>query len=357
MPVETRLTTLLGLRHPIVQSPMAGGFVTTDLVVAVSEAGALGMIAGAMLSADALREEIAEVRARTDRPFGVNLFAPLEPPPAVGPERIAELNLLLAPFRDGAGLPVPETPPAPPPSLVEAQLAVVTEERVPVFSFTFGIPQIEAIKGTGAICMGTATTVAEAARLEAGGVDVVVVQAGEAGGHRGTFAGPFEQSLVGAIALIPQVVDRVQVPVVAAGGIMDGRGLAAALALGADGAQLGTAFLGCPEAGTPEAYRRALVESTDESTTVTPVYTGRPARTIRTPLIDALERSGIEPLPFPLQGALLADLRAAGVEQGRAELMFLLAGQGSPKLRDLSAGELVEALARETEEAIARLSR
>jgi nitronate monooxygenase len=184
---------------------------------------------------------------------------------------------------------------------------------------------------------------------------VVVAQGSEAGGHRGTFRGPFEAGLTGGLALVPQIADRVEVPVVAAGGIMDGRGIAAALALGADGVQLGTAFLGSPEVATPAAYVRALRESTDESTTVTALYSGRPARTVRTPLIDAIEDAGVEPLPYPLQGALLGDLRAAGAEQGNADLMFLLAGQGAPGLRTLGAAELVETLAKETEETIARL--
>ena len=350
-----QLSRLLGIRYPIVQAPMAGGHITTDLVVAVSEAGGLGTIAGAMLSPDALREEIAAVRARTGRPFGVNLFAPL-PPPAVDAERAAAVNRVLAPFRDELGLPEPGGVPAGPPAgLAEDLLGVVVDERVPVFSFTFGLPPLEAVKEAGTVCMGTATTAAEAAELEASGVDVVVAQFAEAGGHRGTFAGTFERSLVGGFALLPQIVDRVQVPVVAAGGIMDGRGIAAALALGAAGAQLGTAFLGSPESGTPDAYRRALRESRDDSTAVSAVYTGRPARAIRTPLIEALEQSGVEPAAYPIQGALLGDLRAAGAARGRADLMFLLAGQGSPKLRDLPAGELVEALARETADTISRL--
>ncbi len=345
---ETRLTRLLGLRYPIVQAPMAGGHVTTDLVVAVSDAGGLGVIAGAMLPPEALREEIRAVRSRTDRPFGVNLFAPLTPGEATA-EQAARVNAVVEPFRAGAGLATPAGVPAgPPPDLAGAQLAVVVEERVPVFSFTFGIPPLDAVKEAGAVCMGTATTVAEAVELEQRGVDVVVAQGSEAGGHRGTFAGPFEAGLVGGLALVPQIVDRVGIPVVFAGGIMDGRGIAAVLALGADGAQLGTAFLGTPEVSTPPAYVRALRESTDAATVVTAAYSGRPARALRTPLVEAIESSGVDPLPYPLQGALLADLRAAGSEQENADLMFLLAGQGAPQLRALGAAELVETLARET---------
>jgi nitronate monooxygenase len=353
---ETRLTRLLGIGYPIVQAPMAGGHITAELVAAVSNAGALGMIAGAMLPPDALREEISRVRTRTGRPFGVNVFAPIEPAEAT-PEQASAVHEVLAPFRAELGLPEPVGPPPPPPAgMVEAQVAVVAEERVPVFSFTFGVPPLERLREAGVVTMGTATTVAEAVELEQRGVDVIVAQGSEAGGHRGTFRGPFDSGLVGGLALVPQIVDRVRAPVVAAGGIMDGRGIAAALALGAQGAQLGTAFLGCPESGTPEAYKLALREGSDEATAVTAVYSGRPARAIRTALIDALERSGVAPAPYPVQGMLLADLRAAAAEHGRADLMFLLAGQGAPKTRSLPAVELVETLARETEDVIRRLA-
>src|SRR5581483_10319325 len=302
---ESRVAQLLGLRYPIVQAPMAGGFTTPELVAAVSNVGALGSLAGAMLSPDALREAIRAVRALTDRPFNVNLFAPL-PPPAADPERISMLQAELAPYRAELGLPGRPSPPKPPPAgLAEAQLAVVVEQRVPVFSFTFGAPPLEEIRETGARVLGTATTVAEAVELERLGVDVVVAQGAEAGGHRGTFLGPFERGLVGGLALLPQVVDAVSVPVVLAGGIMDGRGIAAALALGADGVQLGTAFLRCREAGTPPPYRQALAQARDEDTAVTAVYSGRPARAIHTDLIHRLERSGLEPLPYPLQGAVV----------------------------------------------------
>ena len=333
---------------------MAGGATTPELVAAVSEAGALGAIGGAMLSPDALREAIRAVRGLTDRPFGVNLFAPMPPAPASAEQRAA-VNRVLAPFREELGLPEP-APPSSPPAPYEAQLAVVVEERVPVFSFTFGLPDLAPIRETGAVVAGTATTVAEAIALEAAGVDIVVTQGSEAGGHRGTFLGAFEGSLVGGLALVPQVVDRVGVPVVAAGGIMDGRGIAAALALGAEGAQLGTAFLGADESGVPPMYKHALRTSSDDSTLVTNVYTGRHARAIRTPLIDELERSEAEPLPYPLQGMLLGDIRSAGVERDRSELLFLLAGQGSALTRELPAGELVAALVKETAATIRRLA-
>ena len=353
--LDTRVAGLLGIRHPIVQAPMAGGFTTPELVAAVSDAGALGSLGGAGLPPDKLRGAIAAVRRLTDRPFAVNLFAPL-PSPEVDAGQVAAMQAVLAPLRAELGLPESTDLPSPPsPGLVEAQLAVVAEEHVPVFSFTFGAVPLEPLREAGSVILGTATTVAEAVELERLGVDAIVAQSSEAGGHRGTFAGPFEDALVGGVALVPRIVDRVSVPVLLAGGIMDGRGIAAALALGAEGVQLGTAFLGCPEGGTT-ALQREVLTGAGDATVVSRTYSGRHARLVRTPLLDAISRSGVEPLPFPLQAMLVADLRAAALEASRADLLFVLAGQGSSAIRELPAAELVETLIREAEDAIRRLT-
>jgi len=183
----------------------------------------------------------------------------------------------------------------------------------------------------------------------------IVAQSAEAGGHRGTFAGPFEDALVGGVALVPRIVDRVSVPVLLAGGIMDGRGIAAALALGAEGVQLGTAFLGCPEAGST-ALQRGVLAGAADGTLVTRAYSGRQARLVRTRLVDAIEDAGVDPLPFPLQAMLVAELRAAALEVGRGDLLFVLAGQGAAAIRELPAAELVETLVSETEDAVRRLA-
>ncbi|HEY7197894.1 MAG TPA: nitronate monooxygenase family protein [Gaiellaceae bacterium] len=339
---STRLADLLGVRLPILQAPMAGGPTTVELVAAVSEAGALGSLGGAGLSPDALREMIRGVRARTSAPFAVNLFAPL-PPPAPGPGVVEGMQELLEPHRRRHGL-EPPAPPTAPPWTAEDQLGVVAEECVPAFSFTFGIPPLDTVRDSGATVIGTATSAAEAVELERAGVDVVVAQGAEAGGHRGTFVGSFDECMTGTLALVPQVVDAVSVPVVAAGGIMDGRGIAAALMLGAAGAQIGTAFLFCPEAGVPEAHLRAIREL---GTFVTASGSGRPARGARTPLLVEIEASGVEIPPYPLQRALLDDLRAASEDNG-----FFLGGQGAPLGRKLPAAELVATLSRETEAAL-----
>jgi len=353
--LDTGVCRLLGTRYPIVQAPMAGGFTTPELVAAVSNAGALGSLGGATLGPDELRDAIGAIRRLTDRPFAVNLFAQL-PPPEAGTERVAAMQAVLAPLRAELGLSEPQdVPSAPRPGLVDAQLAVVADERVPVFSFTFGTLSLEAVREAGSVILGTATTVAEAVELERLGVDAIVAQSGEAGGHRGTFLGSFEDAVVGGVALVPRIADRVSVPVLLAGGIMDGRGIAAALALGAEGVQLGTAFLGCPEAGSTALQRSTLAGAADR-TLVTRAYSGRQARLVRTRLVDAIEDAGVDPLPFPLQAMLVAELRAAALEADRQDLLFVLAGQGSAAIRELPAAELVATLVRETEGAIRRLA-
>jgi len=345
----TRLSELLRIRYPIVQAPMAGGFTPPRLVAAVSEAGALGSFGAAMSSPDQIREAVAEIRSLTDKPFGVNLFAP-QPPAALDPERVVAVRAVARPARRELGLPEPELP-KPPGWTFETQLQAVVEARPPVFSFTFGIPPLGPVRESGSVILGSATTVAEALELERAGVDAVVAQSAEAGGHRGTFLGTFEGSLVGAVALVPQIADAVSVPVVAAGAIMDGRGIAAALALGAEGVQLGSAFLGCPESSASDHYRDALARARDDGTVISPAVTGRHARWLRTALVERL--SEIEPLPYPLQGALLADIRR---QDGRPDLALLLAGQAASLVRRLPAAELVETLVRETDETIRHLS-
>jgi len=349
---QTRLTELLGIRYPIVQAPMAGGPNTVELAAAVSEAGGLGSLAGAMLSPDELREEIRAIRAATSRPFAVNLFADDGVPAEERGLRAAQEAT--ARYRTELGLPPPGAP-APGVGLREA-FPVLLEERVPVFSFTFGIPpreMLDACRKSGILTMGTATTVAEARALEQAGVDFICAQGAEAGGHRGTFDRDAEPALIGTLALVPQVTDAVRVPVIAAGGVMDGRGFAAALALGASAVSLGTAFLRCPEAGTSGPYRAALREARDDSTVITRAFSGRAARGLANRFTR--EMSG-EPLaPFPVQNALTREIRAAAVKGGDSGLLSLWAGQGAPMLREEPAREIVARIVREAEAVIARL--
>jgi nitronate monooxygenase len=350
---DTRLASLVGTRYPLIQAPMAG-VNTPELVAAVSNAGGLGSLGGAMLSPDALREQLAAVRALTSEPFAVNLFAPLTTPEA--PEAVAAMLERVAPRREQLGLEPGVAPPTPSPPF-ESQLEVLLAESPAVFSITFGLPPaaaLDALHAAEVTVIGTATTSAEATALEEAGCDAVIAQGSEAGGHRGTFATDFDAALVGTMALVPQVRDRVEVPVIAAGGIMDGRGIAAALALGADGVQMGTAFIGCSETRAPAPYVDTLAASTDGDTVVTPAFTGRPARALRTGWVTEMESSGAAPAPYPVQAMLLAELRAAGLEQGELEMVVRLAGQGASMLRRGSAAELVVELASETEAALGR---
>jgi nitronate monooxygenase len=346
----TRAAELLGVRYPIVQAPM-GGATTAELVASVSNAGALGAFGAARTDPEELRGTIRRIRELTDRPFGVNVFA--WPPFDAEADATAALAAL-RPLYEEVGVEPPTEVRAPfdPPALLEQQLAVVAEERVPVFSFTFGIPPLEDVRAAGAVIAGTATTPDEAVALAEAGVDLVIAQGSEAGGHRGTFLHGFDDALIGSFALLPAVVDAVDVPVLAAGGIMDGRAIAAALALGADGAQVGTAFLSCPESGLAELERQVL--RSGRPTTLTDRLTGRPARAIRTRLADELADSA--PLPFPLQAVATGPVMRAASDQGREDLALVLAGQGAARGRILPAADLVAALVAETDETLARLA-
>ena len=358
MPFETVLMRRLELSHPIIQAPLAGGGDTPDLVAAVCNAGALGFIGAAYLTPPQILAASRAVRARTARPFGINLFAPhraadapADPGPAL--ERVA-------PFYAELGLPPPAVPAFTGDSFSE-QLAAALESDASVFSFTFGIlpaSAIDAIKRRGMFLIGTATTVEEAIALEKAGVDAVVTQGSEAGGHRGTFAADFDAGMVGTMALVPHVVDAVTMPVIASGGIMDGRGIAAAIALGASAVQMGTAFLTCDEAGVPDAYKAAILAAREHQTRLTRAFSGRPARGIINRFMTEVDRADAPRaiLPFPLQNALTRPLRNAAAKQGRAEYLSLWAGQGVRLARRQSAASLIARLAGETEAAIRRLA-
>ncbi len=361
MPLSTVLTRRLGLTHPIIQAPLAGGGDTPALVAAVGEAGGLGFVGGAYLTPAQIAEAAAAVRARTRRPFGIGLFVPLpapDPPADPGPALAR-----VAPFYAELGLPAPALPRAGGLEF-DAQLAAALESGAAVFSFTFGVlppAALAAVKARGMLAFGTATTVEEAVALERAGVDAVVTQGSEAGGHRATFAGPFEGGMVGTMALVPQVVDAVGVPVIATGGIMDGRGVAAALALGAAAVQLGTAFLTSEEAGIPEAYKAAIQAGREDGTRITRAFSGRPARGLVNRFMTEVEAGagageGPAILPFPLQNALTRPLRTAAGRAGRAEFLSLWAGQGVRLARRQPAGELVARLAEEAAAAVRRLA-
>src|SRR5918999_4748796 len=358
MSIETALTKQLKMTRPIIQAPLAGGGDTPALVAAVCEAGGLGFIGAAYLTPEQIGEAAREVQTQTSRPFGINLFAPV--PMADPPENPQPALERVAPFFAELDLEPPVVP-APAADPFNQQLIAALESGASVFSFTIGImpkSAIEAIKRRGMFLIGTATTVEEAIVLENAGVDAIVTQGSEAGGHRATFGAEFDAGLVGTISLVPQVVDLVTVPVIASGGIMDGRGIAAALALGASAVQLGTAFLTCDEAGIPEAYKQAVLAAREHETRLTRAFSGRPARGIVNRFMTEVGGAGTSEtiLPFPLQNALTRPLRNAAAKQGRAEFLSLWAGQGVRLAQRQAAAVLVEELARETERVIQRLS-
>lgn len=357
MSTGQNLLQRLQFDHPIIQAPMAGGGDTPDLVAAVCNAGALGFIGGAYLTPQQIVEASRAVRAKTSRAFGINLFAP-QLPAESGVSAEAAIERLGGYYAE-LGLDAPAQSETASYTLRE-QLIVALESGASAFSFTFGIfpaDAIAAIRERGMLSMGTATTVDEAVALEQAGVDAVIAQGSEAGGHRGTFSGDFSAAMIGTISLVPQIVDAVRLPVIASGGIMDGRGIAAALALGASAVQLGTAFLTCDEAGIPDAYKNAIQQAHEDQTRVTRCFSGRPARGIVNRFMSEMESAGSAEtiLPFPLQNALTRPLRSAAAQQGRAEFLSLWAGQGVRMARQEPAGKLVARLVRETETAIGQM--
>ncbi len=293
------LLARLGIQHPIIAAPMGGGPSTPELVAAVSNAGGMGSIAGAYLAPGQIADEIGRVRALTGRPFAVNLFAGgyhagIGSDPAPMLARMAE-------FHEELGLAAPELP-AVPPDPFEAQLQVVLDTRPAAFSFTFGIPSagaLERLRAAGIAVMGTATTVEEGRMLAEAGVDAVVAQGAEAGAHRGTFAGDFDASMVPTLELTAGIAAATAVPVIASGGLMDGRDVAAALRAGAQAVQLGTAFIPCPESGAAEVYKQAILSAVDDRTVITRAFSGRHARGSRTPSSGGWRRTGATSSPSP----------------------------------------------------------
>lgn len=341
-PFANRLCALLGIRHPVLLAGMAGGPTTPELVAAVSEAGGLGAFGLSGMTAEAASDAVARARALTMAPIAINvLVAPPTPPDPRG----TDPRMALAALREELGVP-DDAPaaavPASAPELVEAGLAAGA--RVVSVGLGASADVHDLARAAGAVVIVMVSCVEDAVRAAQGGADVIVAQGVEAGGHRSTFdASPQDTvPLVGTFALVPQVVRAVDVPVVAAGAVMDGRGLAAALALGAQGAQFGTRFLGAVESGVPESYRRRLREARDVDTVITRAVSGRPARGIRNRLIETLEAAGPPALGWPRQASATAGLRAAAARQDEAELLALWAGQAAGLSgRSLPAGEIV----------------
>jgi nitronate monooxygenase len=337
-------TERLNLKWPILQAPM-GWLSTPALAAAVSNAGGLGGLGMWGFSAEDAERRIAGFRQQSSGSLNVNY--PLWPEPRITVQASEAMRKRLQPHYDAKGLGAVPQPKGAASEVSREHLAMLLRAKPEMVSFHFGLPRpdvVQAIKGAGIFVISSATTVAEARTLEQCGVDAVIAQGTEAGGHRGTFTGVDTSMQPGLLALLPQVVDAVSVPVIAAGGIADGRQVAAAFMLGASAVQLGTAFLRCEEANVLEAHRAAMREASDACTIVTDMITGRPARYIRNRLTDDLIASGLEPVSFPAQLSLTAPLETADDR----DFTILLAGQSVALAKDTNAAALVASLAEET---------
>lgn len=341
-----RLRELLGIELPIIQAPMAGAQASA-LAVAVSNAGALGSLPCAMLALDAMRKELAAITAQTAKPYNVNFFC--HAPPAPDAAREAAWREALAPYYREYGIDPGAIPEGPGRAPFSSDAADMLEEfRPAVVSFHFGLPAPELlarVKKLGARIFSSATTLEEARWLEARGVDALIAQGLEAGGHRGMFLTDDVNTQIGTFALLPQIVRAVKVPVIAAGGIADAKGVAAALALGAAGVQVGTAYLLCPEALTGAAHRAALKSDAARHTALTNLITGRPARGIVNRLMRELGpmRAGVP--AFPLATAAIAPLRAKAEAKGAGDFSPLWSGQNASGCREVPAARLTRELA------------
>ncbi len=355
----TAVTRRLGTRWAIVQGPFGGGLSTVELTAAASQAGALGSFGAHALSGEEILATTRAIRARTSAPFAVNLWVPLEGDGTArvqADERAAGLRAL-APYLEELGLPQP-------PErerigqVFRAQAEALLEARPPAFSFVFGVPPDDVLaecRRLGIVTLGTATNVDEAIALDDAGVDLIVASGLEAGGHRAAFLRPVEEAPA-ASALVPQVVDAVRAPVIAAGGIADGRGVMAMLALGASGVQVGSAFLACEESGASPAHRQALLSPQARYTALTRAFSGRFARGIVNRLMRELREHEAHLPAYPLQNWLTLPIRQAGAAAGRAEYLALWAGQNAPLVKARRAAELVEFLLADTARVCARLA-
>ena len=356
--MKTSLCKLLGIELPIIQAPMAGGATTPDLVATVCEHGALGSFGFAYTQPEAMQRDTEAVRARTKRPFNVNLFAAPNESAIPADAQRAAIDAL-APYYRELGLPAPQPVKPPYAPDLDAQLTAVEQIRPAVFTFHLGTPapaRLARLRELGVRIGGAATSVAEAKALEAAGVDFIIAQGAEAGGHRGTHLRDPYEAMTGTMALTRMVVRSVRLPVVAAGGIMDGAGIAAALALGAEAAQLGTAFVPCTESGASRVHKAAVLAAEEDTTLVTESFSGKPARGIANRFMREMDSRGAPHLAFPAQNSLMAPLRAAAAKTGNADFVALWSGQAAPLSRECSAADLIASLRDELREALQRIT-
>ena len=343
---DRRLLDLVGIELPVIQAPMAGAN-GSAMAIAASEAGGLGSLPCAMLDATTVRAEMGVIRQHTTKPVNVNFFCHTSPTP--DPDRDARWTERLAPYYRELGLDLSASRPAVSRVPFDEVICEVVEELTPgVVSFHFGLPEqalLRRVKAAGCVVFSTATTVAEARWLDERGCDAIIAQGYEAGGHRGMFLTDDIATQPGTLALVPQVVDAVTVPVIAAGGIADGRGIAAAFVLGAAGAQVGTAYLFTPESLITDLHRTALRGARDDQTALTNVFSGRPARGLMNRVMREVGPMSDQTPAFPTAGRALAPLRAKAEAAGASDFSSLWSGQAAALGREVGAGDLTRQLA------------
>ncbi|WP_046247191.1 NAD(P)H-dependent flavin oxidoreductase [Hymenobacter terrenus] len=349
---QTKAAELLGIQYPILQGPFGGGLSSVELVATVSNRGGLGGYGAYTMSAPEIYAVDKKIRAATNRPYNLNLWVSDTDAlnGTVSDAHYEQVRKQFSPYFEEVGVELPLKPPTFTPRF-EEQIQVVLDVRPAVFSFMFGIPSaliLEECRRRNIRLVGAATTLDEALALENAGVDLIVASGFEAGGHRPSFLAPAEQSLTGSFVLLQLIKEKTKLPVIAAGGIANGRGVAAAFTLGADAAQIGTAFLACEESGALPAHKAALFSDAANHTVLTRAFTGRLGRGLRNQLATDMsgKESGI--LPFPLQTTFMSALRKAALEQQKTDMVLFWGGQIAPVLKHRKAAELMEALIEET---------
>lgn len=353
---KTKATELLGIQYPILQGPFGGGLSSVELVATVSNLGGLGGYGAYTLTAPEIYALDKEIRAATDKPYNLNLWVSDTDAidGTVSDEQYEQVRAQFKPYFDEAGIDLPPKP-APFKSRFADQIQVVLDVRPKVFSFMFGIPSadiLEECRRRGIKLIGAATTLDEAVALENAGVDMIIASGFEAGGHRPSFLASAEQSITGSFVLLQLIKEKVNVPVIAAGGIANGRGVAAAFTLGADAAQIGTAFLACDESGALPAHKAALFSEAANYTMLSRAFTGRLGRGITTPIAQSMVGKESDILPFPLQTTFMSSLRKAAIEQQKSDMVLFWGGQIAPILKHRKATKLMQSLIEETAEII-----
>lgn len=349
---DTPAAKVLGAQYPILQGPFGGNLSSVKLAAAVSNRGGVGGYGAYTLTPDEIFQLGKDLRAATDKPYNINLWVDDTDviPGWIDDDQFEKTRALFRPYFDELGLDLPDKP-VDQPSRFENQLQVILDIQPPVFSFTFGVPTadiLEQCRMRRIVTAGAATTLGEALVLDAAGVDLIIASGFEAGGHRPSFLAPAEASLTGTFVLVQLIKDRVHVPVIAAGGIATGKGIAAALTLGADGVQVGTAFLACEESGAPQFHRDLLFSDRAKFTTLTRAFTGRLGRGLVNRITQDLRGKESELLPFPMQTRFAGALRPEAIDRKKWDLILIWGGQIAPLLTHRKAGDLMNALIADT---------